>query len=456
LVRAGLEVRVLDRSQFPRDKICAGWITPAVVHLLDLDVADYRRGGRVFQPITGFQTSLMGSGQVKSSYDHAISFGIRRCEFDDYLLKRSGATLDLGEPVRSIRRDTSTSATGSWIINERVAASMLVGAGGHYCPVARFLNGASRSWEAGTRRVAPRSACGGSEPAKPSARLEVCPPRLVQGSGRSAPREGAAAPPQRRGICEDSGLVVAQEIEFVMSPEEQRGCRVDPEMPELYFCEDLDGYGWCFRKADVLNIGLGRRGSDGRRLSAEVEQFATSLRRWGRIDFDLPHRLRGHAYLLSDQSPRRRIDDGVLLIGDAAGMAYPASGEGIRPAVETGLLAAAAIRAAAARGGRFQKNDLEGYERAIVSRFGRPRPAVAGREHRPPNWQIRLGQWLLSRPWFARHVVMDRWFLHTHEPPLGHQDWNRFTLPREESAHSAARGPAADRPPVGAARFRKP
>jgi flavin-dependent dehydrogenase len=372
LARAGWDVRVLDRAQFPRDKPCAGWITPAVVDLLALDVADYRSVGRVFQPITGFQMGLMGCGGVASRYDRAISFGIRRCEFDDYLLRRSGAQLYLGEPLRSIRREPATRAAGCWVINERLVTPMLVGAGGHYCPVARYLEARLKN-----------SASNGSRPY-------------------------AARP--------DAGMVVAQEIEFVMSSREQASCRIDPEMPELYFCDDLEGYGWCFRKSDVLNIGLGRRGNDGRRLAADVAEFASSLRRWGRIDFDLPQRLRGHAYLVSDQSPRPRIDDGVLLIGDAAGMAYAASGEGIRPAVETGLLAAAAIRAA--RSGRFLRSDLEPYERAVLARFGRPKPVSSGRDPRPPAWQTALGRRLLRWPWFARHIVMNRWFLHTHEPPL--------------------------------------
>ncbi len=371
LKRAGLDVRVLDRSQFPRDKTCAGWITPAVLDLLELDVADYRRGGRVFQPITGFRTGLMSPRQVASSYDRPVSFGIRRCEFDDYLLRRSGASLCLGEPLHSIRRDAASSVTSHWVINERLVAPVLVGAGGHFCPVARYLATSFPD-------VDSRASLGDT-------------------------------------FRQDAGLVVAQEIEFEMSPSQQRGCRIDPEMPEIYFCDDLEGYGWCFRKSDVLNIGLGRR-TDGRRLAAEVASFAASLREWGRIDFDLPGRLRGHAYLVSDQSPRRRVGDGVLLIGDAAGMAYPASGEGIRPAVETGLLAAATIRAAA---GRFRRAELMSYERAVWARFGRPKPVPTGRDQGPQAWQTTLGRRLLGWPWFARHIVMDRWFLHTHEPPLG-------------------------------------
>jgi len=29
LAKAGLDVLVLDRARFPRDKVCAGWVTPA-------------------------------------------------------------------------------------------------------------------------------------------------------------------------------------------------------------------------------------------------------------------------------------------------------------------------------------------------------------------------------------------------------------------------------------------
>ena len=34
LVRAGLDVLVMDKHIFPRDKVCAGWITPAVIESL--------------------------------------------------------------------------------------------------------------------------------------------------------------------------------------------------------------------------------------------------------------------------------------------------------------------------------------------------------------------------------------------------------------------------------------
>src|SRR5262249_40406543 len=133
---AGVDVIVMDRAVFPRDKVCAGWITPQVVGELRIDVDDYRCSRRTFQPITGFRTGLIGgSHEVETQYGRPISFGIRRCEFDDYLLRASGARLKLGAPVSRIRREGSM-----WVVNDCVRAGMLVGAGGHFCPVARWLN----------------------------------------------------------------------------------------------------------------------------------------------------------------------------------------------------------------------------------------------------------------------------------------------------------------------------
>ena len=56
------------------------------------------------------------------------------------------------------------------------------------------------------------------------------------------------------------------------------------------------------------------------------------------------------------------MDEGVLLIGDAAGMAYSPSGEGIRPAVESGLLAADVILEAA---GDYRLARLEPYRATL-------------------------------------------------------------------------------------------
>jgi menaquinone-9 beta-reductase len=350
LAIAGLDVLLLDKAVFPRDKVCAGWITPAVLDELGLDPAEYRQG-RVLQPITAFRVGRYGGPMIDLDYRAPVSYGIRRCEFDHYLLGRCGARLQLGEPVRSIARDR-----GGWVVNDRYRAPMLVGAGGHFCPVAQ---------------------------------------RLVGGSDAPGP------------------VVTAQEIEFPLDEGQPSECLVEGHRPELYFCRDLLGYGWCFRKGSHLNIGLGRE--DRQRVPEHVAAFCEYLKEQGRIPRNLPGKLRGHAYLLHAHSPRKAVDDGVLLVGDAAGLAYTESGEGIRPAIESGLLAADVILAA---GGDYSRQRLGPYRSLLEERLGRRRPQGSPDGRVPSRLRQLLAGRLLASRWFVRRVVVERWFLHAGQPPL--------------------------------------
>jgi flavin-dependent dehydrogenase len=356
LGNSGLDVRILDKQSFPRDKVCGGWITPAVLSELGIDAAEYGRG-RLLQPITGFRTGSIahkgaGGPAIETDYNRTVSYGIRRREFDDYLLRRSGARLLEPSALTRLERES-----GRWMVNGEIGARLLVGAGGHFCPVAK-LTGAKRA------------------------------------------RENA---------------VVAQEAEFEMDDRQRAGCRIRPEIPELYFCADIKGYGWCFRKQNFLNIGLGRM--DQHRLTEHVVAFVRFLQAAGRITFDVPAALLGHAYLLYGVSERQPVDDGMLLIGDAAGLAYKQSGEGIRPAIESGLLAAQAILAAQ---GNYSREGLQRYEALLQKRFGASRQDWASKagQHLPSAWIGAVGRTLLGTRWFVRDVVIDRWFLHANEPAL--------------------------------------
>jgi geranylgeranyl reductase family protein len=343
LRQAGLDVLVMDKAEFPRDKVCAGWITPDVIRDLEIDPDDYR-GGRTFQPIVGFRIGVIGGRDaIDVRYGRPVSFGIRRCEFDHYLLQRANARLLLGTPITKIRRDGA-----HWVVNDAVRASVLVGAGGHFCSVSRVLNG-----------------------------------------------EAVAAP-----------LVAAQEAEFVAEPDE--GWSVAPECPELYFCADFEGYGWCFRKDRYLNVGFGRFAA--RALPKSTAAFVDYLKSRGRIPPEAAWRWRGHAYLVASRARRRAVDDGVVLVGDAAGIADPRSGEGILPAIESGLMAASTILQA---GGRYTRDRLAAYERRIEARFGAS--AVAALLSRIASAAVpaSLGLRLMRNPWFVRRVVLDRWFLHS-------------------------------------------
>jgi len=354
LREAGLDVVVMDKAQFPRDKVCAGWITPAVIEELELDIEDYRQQ-HVFQPITGFYAGLLDGPMLETGYDHAVSYGIRRCEFDDYLVRRTGARLRLGEPLAHLARTAN-----GWTVNDSLQTPLVIGAGGHFCPVARSL-------------------------------------------GADVGRSELA--------------VSAQETEFEIDPSQQSAYRCKSEAPELYFCRDLGGYGWCVRKGNFINIGLGREGDHG--LAQQVMAFQHFLEDKGRIPANLNRRYKGHAYLLYRHARRKPVDDGVILVGDAAGLAYTQSGEGIRPAIESGLLAAATILQA---GGRYSRDALDSYAARLESRLG-PRGAGDWSAWLPASVRSRLAGMALGSHWFVRHVLLDRWFLHALDPPLSHSHW---------------------------------
>lgn len=359
LRQSGLSAVILDKSVFPRDKICGGWITPEVLDELCLDPSEYARG-RVLQPITGFRTGRIGGQEIYTGYGGPVSYGIRRCEFDAFLLQRCGARTILNSPLKSLEW-----SGGHWIANGALKAPLVVGAGGHFCPVARSL-------------------------------------------GASARKETA---------------VTAQEIEFEMDSSQRANCSIRADVPEFYFCADMRGYGWCFRKKDFLNIGLGRL--DLHRLPGHVLNFLEFLKRSGKIGFDLPPHFAGHAYLLYSGTKRTIVDDGVMLIGDAAGLAYSQSGEGIRPAIESGLMAAEVIVAAH---GEYTRERLAPYRARLAARFGTSGGdwATAIGRHLPPQLISLLGRFLLASPWFSRRVILDRWFLHRNEAPLNVQHAREF------------------------------
>ena len=114
----------------------------------------------------------------------------------------------------------------------------------------------------------------------------------------------------------------------------------------------------------------------------------------------------------------------MLVAGDAAGLAYPESGEGIKPAVESGRLAAETLdRGAGAQpGSRISSRTKRNCGAAIRLRLQRQR-ALAGVTKA-------LGRILMRSPLFTRRVVIDRWFL---MPTNYAHSEARDTTPRTEN-----------------------
>ena len=99
------------------------------------------------------------------------------------------------------------------------------------------------------------------------------------------------------------------------------------------------GYAWVFPKGDHANLGVGGWQSEGPRLRDHLARLASAHR----VSIDALTEVKGH------RLPMRAIDgaapsaERVVLVGDAAGLVDPLSGDGIYEAFVSGKLAAEAI-----------------------------------------------------------------------------------------------------------------
>lgn len=268
---SGMDCILLDKQPFPRQKVCAGWITPEVMQRLAFTPEDYPHSIITFNRII---THIYGLKiPIKTE-----QYSIRRVEFDDWLSKRSGAAVYLHK-VKQIRKNN-----GQFIIDDSYCCQYLVGAAGTACPVYRTF------------------------------------------FAESHPRE-------------KRHLIIALEDEFQYDFKEGR-CHL------WFFKHKLPGYAWYVPKGDgYLNIGIGglgkKMGSQGKTITQYWEQFIQQpeFREWVTNYHSSP---KGYQYYLRQKDRIVQIDK-AYIIGDSAGIATKDLGEGIAPAVQSGILAANSI-----------------------------------------------------------------------------------------------------------------
>jgi geranylgeranyl reductase family protein len=116
------------------------------------------------------------------------------------------------------------------------------------------------------------------------------------------------------------------------------------------------GYGWVFPKGDHVNVGVGGNQAEGPRLRAELRRMCEE---WG-IDPDAAAEIRG--YRLPMRLPGTALARGTTaVIGDAAGLVDPFSGDGMYEGFYSAkLVAEAALEVLAGRA-----DDLSAYQTAV-------------------------------------------------------------------------------------------
>ena len=306
LATRGIDVAVLEKAEFPRDKICGDGLTPAAVHeliQLGIDTSGWARnrgltvigGGHRIQMEWPEQKTLPDYGMTrarmdldKDLIDHAVAGGARL--YENHTV--TGAIKDAAGRITGVTAKTADGeieARGKFVVECGGVAARLATSLGIEKNAKRPLGVAARTYFTSPR---------GNE--------EWMESHLELWDGK--PGESALLP----------------------------------------------GYGWIFPMGDgTVNVGLGTVSSNA--ASAKLpfrEVFAKWManvpEEWGFTPENQIGTLRSAALPMSfNRKPH--YSRGLVVCGDAGGMVSPFNGEGIAPALKAGRFAADAMADALSR-----------------------------------------------------------------------------------------------------------
>ena len=330
LARRGIDVLLIERAAFPREKACGDGLSPRAVRaLLKMDVGPDEPG---FERVIGIRT-YSRTTTIELPFPELEDFpnyGLtcKRMDLDELLARRAekaGARLmERTEAVGVVRRD-------GWVTGASV-----------------------RPLEDG-------------EDAPPvEARA-----RFVIASDGASSKLGTQAGVRRVARC-PLGIAARRYYRIPRHPGPWFESWVD-----LWEADSqLPGYGWLFPLADgTVNLGAGLldtfkgfKDISAQRLFAAFAKMMPES--WGvSEETAVGHVLSGPLPMGFNRAPS--AVPGMLLIGDAAGMVNPFNGEGIAYAMESGAMAAETIVQALGRAtlaGR--ERALEGYPLALKQEYG--------------------------------------------------------------------------------------
>ncbi|WP_372671365.1 geranylgeranyl reductase family protein [Amycolatopsis kentuckyensis] len=334
LARAGVDVLLLEKTEFPREKVCGDGLTPrGVKQLIDLGIDTSEDAGwvhsRGLRILTGDLTLELDWPDLTSYPPYGVSR--TRHDFDDLLAK-----LAVKAGARLYERTTVTSA----ITN---ASGRVVGVEAKVGPEKTPVH----------YRAPLVLACDGV-----SARLA-----LSVGIQKNEKRPMGVAVRQYYKSPRHDDPFIEGHLEL--------WDKSDPRDPKL-----LPGYGWAFPLGDgTVNVGLGMlstsasfRNTDYRAL---LRQWLDGTpEEWGYREENAIGKVGGAGLPMGfNRTPHYR--DGLLLLGDAGGMVSPFNGEGISAAMESAQIAAeVVVQALARREGPSRERALEAYPRAVRELMG--------------------------------------------------------------------------------------
>ena len=335
MATAGLTVLVLEKTEFPREKVCGDGLTPRGTRaLVDMGIDVSERAGWLHNK--GLR--VIGGGlRLELPWPELAAF-------PNYGLVRPRADLDQLLINQAVKAGAQ--------LRERVSVTgPVIDAGGHVVGVTALVG---EDKQPATFRAPVVVACDGV-------------------SGRLALALGI-----QRNEKRPMGVAVRR---YYTSP------RTDDDYLESWLelwdgpaGDDastlLPGYGWIFGMGDgTVNVGLGVLNSSTGYQRTDYRALLTSWlaatpEEWGLREENACGPIRGAGLPMGfNRSPH--YTRGLVLVGDAAGSVNPFNGEGIPYAMESGKLAARAVVQALARPpGANRELALAGYPTAMAAEWG--------------------------------------------------------------------------------------
>jgi geranylgeranyl reductase family protein len=324
LARRGVGVVVLERTRFPREKVCGDFVEPRGLKLLEA---------------MGCLPALERSPRLPIT--HVAMFLASACAYRGRI-PFYGGSLDLPAHGYIVPRDE--------LDTELLSAAKRAGA-------IVFEDTAATAIERQRGRIAVAARQGG--------RSVTFKSRLVVGA------DGAHSIVARHAglLREDPRYVAVSQRAYL------DGVSVDTGEAAFFFDRDLfPGYGWMFPMPDGrANAGVGVLAETRSRWGLAVPQifqaFLDKLRAAhpGCAKARLASKPLGGIVRTYGCAGPNHFDAGVL-VGDAGCFVDPMTGEGITPAMESALLAAPVV-AGAVGGGRAEAASLAAYETAFRRHF---------------------------------------------------------------------------------------
>jgi flavin-dependent dehydrogenase len=361
LAAGGAKVLLVEKTTYPREKVCGDGLTPRGTAELDL------MGLRDVYAGWPHNTGLRVHGTQGRTYElpwpevtGLPSFGLTQTRHDlDQLLAeqavKAGATL----------------LEGTSVVRPLVQHGVVVGA-----ELAR--DGEDGNSGNGKREDARRQSAGREngtrkdgkpEPGENGQRGDTWDVRaqvVIAADGASS------RVAQALGHERDHNRPLAVAIRQYFRTERDQDPWLDSYLELRAGDEMLPGYGWVFPLGDGrVNVGLGVLGTSRRFRDVNYREL---LARWvteisGEWGFDPgdPAGKPRSSPLPMGANRHPALHRGVLFVGDAAGMVNPFNGEGITYAMETGRLAAGITLEVLASGDR---SALSRYADELTDRFG--------------------------------------------------------------------------------------